>query len=128
MDLAVASTEHGQVTVVTVGGEIDVYTAPVLRDALDQQIADGRIHLVVDLEDVSFMDSTGLGVLVGRLKRVRNERGTLRVVCTQERVLKIFKITGLDKVFAIHTSAEEAAAAAVDGQPVPDAAAPAEPA
>ena len=69
MDLSVSSTEQGAVTVVHVAGEIDVYTAPLLREVLDKQVAAGRTELVVDLEKVTFMDSTGLGVLVGRLRR-----------------------------------------------------------
>ena len=60
------------------------------------------------MERVDFLDSTGLGVLVGGLKRVRAHDGTLRLVCTQERILKIFRITGLTKVFPIHASVDEA--------------------
>jgi anti-sigma B factor antagonist len=112
VDISVTASEGANVTVVSVGGEIDVYTAPILREALDKQIALGHGNLIVDLDDVSFMDSTGLGVLVGRLKRVRGQSGSLRLVCTQERVLKVFKITGLDKVFAIYDSLVEARAAA----------------
>ena len=66
---------------------------------------------VVDLEAVEFLDSTGLGVLVGGLKRVRAHEGSLRLVCTQERILKIFRITGLTKVFPIHSSVDEALSA-----------------
>ena len=102
MDLSISSADRGDVTVVHVAGEIDVYTAPVLRERLDEQIAGGRRHLVVDLQGVTFMDSTGLGVLVGRLKLVRVQDGTLKLVCTSERILKVFAITGLDKVFQIY--------------------------
>ena len=108
MDLSVSSSEQGGVTVVHVGGEIDVYTAPLLREALDKQVAAGRTELVVDLENVTFMDSTGLGVLVGRLKLVRGQNGSLRIVSAQDRILKVFKITGLDKVFHIYDSVEAA--------------------
>src|SRR5690348_18033287 len=66
VDLSVSSSEQGAVTIVHVAGEIDVYTAPLLREVLDKQVAAGRTDLVVDLEKVTFMDSTGLGVLVGR--------------------------------------------------------------
>ena len=102
MDLSVSSSEQGAVTIVHVAGEIDVYTAPLLREVLDKQVAAGRTDLVVDLEEVTFMDSTGLGVLVGRLKLVRGQNGTLRIVSAQDRILKVFKITGLDKVFHIY--------------------------
>jgi anti-sigma B factor antagonist len=102
VDLSLASRTEGDKTVVSVGGEIDVYTAPKLREQIVQLVEDGRYHLVIDMEDVEFLDSTGLGVLVGGLKRVRAHDGSLRLVCTQERILKIFRITGLTKVFPIH--------------------------
>lgn len=111
MDLTLESREEGDRTVVAVGGEIDVYTAPKLREQLVDLVNDGRYHLVVDMEGVEFLDSTGLGVLVGGLKRVRAHDGSLRLVCTQERILKIFRITGLTKVFPIHESVSEAVAA-----------------
>ena len=108
MDLLISSESRGEVTVVHVGGEIDVYTAPMLREHLDEHISAGRHQLVVDLEDVPFMDSTGLGVLVGRLKLVRATNGTLRLVCSSERILNVFSITGLDKVFQIFPSVDDA--------------------
>jgi len=111
VDLSVSSSEQGAVTIVHVAGEIDVYTAPLLREVLDKQVAAGRTNLVVDLENVTFMDSTGLGVLVGRLKLVRGQNGSLRIVSAQDRILKVFKITGLDKVFHIYPSVDEATAA-----------------
>ena len=96
--------------IVEVGGEIDVYSAPTLRDQLNGLVAAGPHHLIVDMQGVEFLDSTGLGVLVGGLKRVRTQEGTLRLVCSQERVLKVFRITGLTKVFSIHDTVEEALA------------------
>ena len=69
-------------------------------------------HLVVNLEKVGFLDSTGLGVLVGGLKRVRAHDGSLDLVCTQQRILKIFRITGLTEVFGIYETADQAIAAA----------------
>ena len=99
MDLSITRADHGDRTVVRLGGEIDVYTAPFVREKLDEQINAGRADLVVDLSDVTFLDSTGLGVLVGRLKIARTRGGSLRLVGTAERVLRVFAITGLDKVF-----------------------------
>jgi len=110
VDLSLSTRDEGDWTVVAVGGEIDVYTAPKLRETLVDLVNVGRFRLVVDLEAVDFLDSTGLGVLVGGLKRLRAHDGTLRVVCTQERLLKIFRITGLTKVFAIHESVADATA------------------
>ncbi|GAA1953671.1 anti-sigma factor antagonist BldG [Nocardioides panacihumi] len=111
MDLTLSTREVDGTTVVSVGGEIDVYTAPKLRDKITELVAAGSHDLVVDLEAVEFLDSTGLGVLVGGLKKVRAHDGSLQLVCTQDRLLKIFRITGLAKVFAIHGSAEAAIAA-----------------
>ena len=108
MDLALSTREEGGRTVVSVTGEVDVYTAPKLREQLVSLVDAGRYDIVVDMEAVEFLDSTGLGVLVGGLKRVRTHDGTLRLVCTQERILKIFRITGLTKVFPIHDSVAEA--------------------
>lgn len=111
MDLSVTSREQGDRTVVEVSGEIDVYTAPVLRERLNDLVGEGHHHLVVDMEKVDFLDSTGLGVLVGGLKRVRSHDGSLHLVCTQEKILKVFRITGLTKVFPIHDSVDAAVAA-----------------
>jgi anti-sigma B factor antagonist len=111
VDLSLSTETVGDRTVVRVGGEIDVYTAPKLREQLVELVNDGSYHLVVDMEGVDFLDSTGLGVLVGGLKRVRAHEGSLRLVCNQERILKIFRITGLTKVFPIHTSVDEAVSA-----------------
>jgi anti-sigma B factor antagonist len=105
-----AHTEEDR-TVLEVGGEIDVYTAPQLRERLIELVERGSRHIVVDMEQVEFLDSTGLGVLVGGLKRVRAHDGSLRLVCAQERILKIFRITGLEKVFGIYPSVDEAVAA-----------------
>jgi anti-sigma B factor antagonist len=111
VDLSLSTRTEGNKTIVTVAGEIDVYTAPKLREALIDLVSSGNYHLVVDMEGVEFLDSTGLGVLVGGLKRVRAHDGSLRLVCTEERILKIFRITGLTKVFPIHATVEEAVAA-----------------
>ena len=111
MDLSLETRQENDRTVIEVGGEIDVYTAPKLRERIIELVDEGQYHLVVDLEKVEFLDSTGLGVLVGGLKRVRTHDGSLSLVCTQERLLKIFRITGLTKVFPIHATVEEAIAA-----------------
>jgi anti-sigma B factor antagonist len=110
MELALnARSTHGR-TVLEVSGEIDVYTAPALREKIIALVEDGTRVLIVDLTHVEFLDSTGLGVLVGALKRLRGIGGGFGVVCDQERLLKIFRITGLDRVFTIYDSVESASA------------------
>ena len=108
MDLTLTTREADGKTIVAVGGEIDVYTAPRLRDKITELVAEGAYQLVVDMQAVEFLDSTGLGVLVGALKKVRQHEGSLELVCTQERLLKNFRITGLAKVLVIHESPVEA--------------------
>lgn len=114
MKLTVATTEREDVTIVTVSGEVDVYTAPQLRSALEERIAAGHTALIIDLQDVGFLDSTGLGVLLGRLKAVKKLDGWLRVVCTNERIVRLFCITGLDRVIPLHDSVDAALSASPD--------------
>ncbi|MCX6396318.1 MAG: STAS domain-containing protein [Propionibacteriales bacterium] len=104
MDLTLETRETDGHTLVAVGGEIDVYTAPRLRDKITELVNAGHTSLIIDMENVDFLDSTGLGVLVGGLKKVRAQDGTMALICSQDRLLKIFKITGLAKVFTIYPS------------------------
>jgi anti-sigma B factor antagonist len=92
----------------TLSGEIDVYTSPQLKRELVEAVDAGCVNIVVDLEGVGFIDSSGLGVLVSGLRRVKENDGTLRLVSTRDGILKIFRITGLDKVFPIFASVSEA--------------------
>jgi anti-sigma B factor antagonist len=112
VDLSLSTRAERGRTVVEVTGEIDVYTAPKLREQLAELVDSGRHDIVVDMQGVEFLDSTGLGVLVGGLKRVKQHGGSMNLVCTQERILKIFRITGLTKVFPIHDSVAAAVASA----------------
>ncbi|HVX16675.1 MAG TPA: STAS domain-containing protein [Acidimicrobiales bacterium] len=108
MELGLDVTHRDGWAVLAVSGEVDVATAPGLRERLVGLVSEGHHQIVVDLEAVEFLDSTGLGVLVGALKRVRTQGGELALVCTQQRVLKVFEITGLTQVFPIHPSVDEA--------------------
>lgn len=108
MDLTLNARTEGEHTVLAVAGEVDVYTAPALRDRIADLLDAGQQQLVIDLGGVEFLDSTGLGVLVAGLNRAREVGGSLSLVCPQERVLKLFRITGLDEVFTVHSSVDEA--------------------
>jgi anti-sigma B factor antagonist len=98
------------VTVLVVTGEVDLDTAPELRRTLYTAIRQGRPKLFIDLTDTSFCDSTGLGVLVGALRRARAEDGWIRLVNPSRQVGKVLRITFLDHVFPVHASLEEARA------------------
>ena len=111
VDLKLGHYTKDGIEVVDVEGEIDIYTAPGLRDLLIDLVSKNNYQLIVNVDKVEFLDSTGLGVLVGGLKRVRAHDGSLDLVCTRERILKIFRITGLTKVFGIHETVDQAIAA-----------------
>lgn len=104
----VAEEVVGDVPVLSVAGEIDVATKSALRGALDEKFDAGHSTIVVDLRDVTFLDSTGLGVLVGALKRCREADGDLRLVVDTPRILQLFAITGLDTTFSISDTVETA--------------------
>jgi anti-sigma B factor antagonist len=107
-NLIVETHDNGDVTVVSVKGEVDLYTAPGLKDRLADLVSGGRTRLAVDLGGVEFMDSTGLGVLIGGLKRCKEAGGSLALVAPREPVIKVLSITGLDKVFSIHETVDQA--------------------
>lgn len=108
MDLKIEVEEKDGAVLLKLNGEVDVYTAPKLKSRLVDLVDQGKFKIIVDLEEVDFMDSSGLGVLVGGLKRVRSHDGSIALVCTQENILKIFRITGLVKVFPIFENQDQA--------------------
>jgi anti-sigma B factor antagonist len=108
MELRTEVSEVGGWTVVAVHGEIDVATSPTLRERLIDLVSNGATRMVLDLEAVDFVDSTGLGTIVSVLKRARTHGGDLRLVCTEARIRRLFEITGLDKAVPLHASLEDA--------------------
>jgi len=96
------------VAVIGLGGEVDVYTSPRLKQEILDLLNGGTSKLVVDLSGVEYLDSTGLGVLIGGLKRARERDGDLKLICDNLRILRIFEITGLTKIFDIYRSEAEA--------------------
>ena len=95
-------------TVVSLFGELDVASAPNLREQLIQLVSQGSHMLVLDLEGLDFLDSTGLGAIISALKRARTNGGDLRLVCTQSRIRRLFEITALDKAFPLFPSLDAA--------------------
>jgi anti-sigma B factor antagonist len=94
--------------VVTVTGEIDLFTAPEFKQRVSAPIDAGRTQLIVDLTGTTFIDSSSLGVLIGAHRRLRRLNGSLVVVVSGEPILKTFRITGLDGVFTIVPTLDEA--------------------
>lgn len=98
----------GDCAVLQVTGEVDVYTAPVLRERILDLAAKGAVHIIVDMGRVDFLDSTGLGALVGGLKRLREGGGSLIPVISTTSILRIFQITGLTKALPPQRSVQGA--------------------
>jgi anti-sigma B factor antagonist len=104
MDLVVTTSVAGNKSIAAVSGEIDVYTAPELREKLVGLVDSGATDIVVDMAEVGFCDSTGLGALVAALNYARDRDAVLSLAAAQERVLKVLRITGLDQVFTVYPS------------------------
>jgi anti-sigma B factor antagonist len=94
--------------VIALAGEVDLYTAPEFKQQLLEAIGSGATRVIVDFTDTTFIDSTTLGVLVGGVKRLRSADGQLALVCSDRNIIKIFEITGLDRVFSISATRDEA--------------------
>jgi anti-sigma B factor antagonist len=111
VDLSLNARTEGDRALVEVSGTIDMDSSPRLRAHLVNLVGRGCHHLVVDMRQVDFIDSAGLRVLVGVLKQVWAQQGSMHLVITEERILKIFRITNLTKSFPIHASVAQAMAA-----------------
>ena len=109
-DRAVDDETH----VVAVTGEIDLFTAPEFKQRVSAPIDAGRTRLIVDLTATTFIDSSSLGVLIGAHRRLKRRGGTMAVVCDSDAIVKTFRITGLDGVFTLVGSLDDA----VDGDAV----------
>ena len=87
--------------VVSVTGDVDVYTSPVLRKTLMTLIDQGHDRLIVNLQHVAYIDSTGLGVLIGAHRRLRAASGSIRLASLNPHITKLFEIAGLVKIFEL---------------------------
>jgi anti-sigma B factor antagonist len=109
--LHIKAITAGDCAVLQMAGEIDVYTSPELRKQVADLAEDGIIHVIADLRGIDFLDSTGLGALIGGLKRLRIREGSLMIVTSGGRILKLFQITGLTHAFALHSCVMDAISA-----------------
>ncbi|MCD6359889.1 MAG: STAS domain-containing protein [Armatimonadetes bacterium] len=102
--------EDAEHAICSLSGELDAYTAPDLREALDKLLDEGYSTVVVDMNELQYLDSTGLGILVGTAKKCRQAGGDLAVVCTRPNLLKIFNISGTQEILNVTESVDAAAA------------------
>ena len=98
----------GKAHVVAVRGEVDLFTAPEFKQRVMAPIGAGVDHVIVDLTETTFIDSSSLGALIGAHRRLKARGGRLAVACTGESIVKTFRITGLDSVFTLVDSVEAA--------------------
>ena len=109
MKLKIETKRCGDQTVLfEIAGEMDVFSVPAVKERIVQAVSDGDHFLIIDLREVSYMDSTGLGVLIGGLKRAREHGGNLCLLAPHSRVRKILKVTGLEKTLCSYNTIEEA--------------------
>ena len=101
---------RNDIPLIEMEGEVDVYTAPQLKQQMLNLLDGGSQGMLIDLTKVEYLDSTALGVLIGGLKRMRERDGNFALVCPNQRVRRVFEITGLDKIFDIYDSEAEAEA------------------
>jgi anti-sigma B factor antagonist len=114
VELKVSTRSHADHAVVTVAGEIDLYTAPRLQAEFTRLLQDAPPRVVIDMSSVDFCDSTGMNVLLSGLKRMRERGGELEVAAPRPAVRKILQVTGLDSVFTVHN---EVPAELLTGEP-----------
>lgn len=108
MNLNVDVNRVDNVMVVDLAGELDAYTSPDLRESVVRLIETESHDIVINLAQVEFIDSVGLGTLVGCLKRAAEHGGSITLASAKPQVRKVFDITGLSKIFAIYQTREEA--------------------
>ena len=119
MNLDITDKQWGDRGVtIAVKGEVDIYTAAQVRQRILGAVDGGRVQIVANLHDVTYLDSTGLGVFIGALKRARENEGDMVIVCAHPRLVKIFEITGLTKIFRVFPD-EASAIEAITSSGVP---------
>ena len=113
MDPTFAVSVRGPWSILRVSGEVDMATAPRLRQQVVVMVNAGHTNVVLDLTEVDFLDSVGLGVVVGAIKRVRSNGGEIHIVCDSDQILRLFEITRLHAAVGVHATVDEALAVAV---------------
>ncbi|MBU9710438.1 STAS domain-containing protein [Evansella tamaricis] len=107
MNLKVDIKEGNRETVVFLKGEVDVYTAPTLKESLYPLAEQKEKKIVVDLSNINYIDSTGLGIFIGALKATDKSNSTITICGANARVKRLFEITGLDEIIEIVSDQRE---------------------
>lgn len=107
MELRLETRTESGYTVITPHGEIDLSTVDRFREELDELLIQGKVHLLVDFDDTTFLDSLAIGALIGARRKAQAFNGSVGIVCNRERLLKLFHVTQLDRIFFITGTVEE---------------------
>jgi anti-sigma B factor antagonist len=111
--LVMSTSEPGpEKAVIALSGEVDLYSCPEFKEELLRVIGTGATLVVVDLTETTFIDSTALGVLIRGVERLKTQDGRLVVACSDPNIVKVFEVTGLDRIFTVYSSRDEALAPA----------------
>ena len=108
MDLEINVRSEKNVPVIELNGEVDAYTSARFRETMIELIENGAASLIISMDRVDYIDSSGLGALVGGLKRASERQGRIVIVCSNPQVKKVFEITGLERVFSLYALEEDA--------------------
>jgi anti-sigma B factor antagonist len=100
-ELRVVKELVGKNTQIILSGEIDIYTSQSFKNELNEAISSCKGDILIDCKELSYIDSTGLGILVGALKEIRKDNNDIYICNLKENIKKLFIITGLDKLFKI---------------------------
>jgi anti-anti-sigma factor len=108
MGIQLYESSRGDAVILAPGGRLDLVSAPQLKKLADDMVANGRARIVVDLSGVSFMDSSGLGALIGGLKSARQAVGDLRIAGATEQVLAVLQLTNMDRILRPYPTVQDA--------------------
>ena len=108
MDLKITVRNERRIPVIVLTGELDAYTSARFRETMIGLIENGAASLIISMNEVEYIDSSGLGALVGGLKRASERGGKIAIVCNNPQVKKVFEITGLERVFPLYGAEDEA--------------------
>ena len=108
MNFSITDHQVGEAHLLALGGELDLYATPAVRQHLNALIKSGKGRLLVDLRDVSFIDSTAVGLLVGAARRARRAKGSLDLICDNPRILGILDFIGVEHIFIVYHSRADA--------------------
>jgi anti-sigma B factor antagonist len=106
--MEISRRESGDIVILDVNGEIDLYNAPEIKDTINKLIEEKKYNVVINLDKVSYIDSSGIGALISSLSNLKKYQGGLKICNVSGSVRKVFELTKLTSFFEIYDSEQEA--------------------